>query len=216
MLDLGAGTGRLTRELAAVAGRVVAVEIDPRLAAGLRGRWPNVDVVAGDATAIELPREPFRVVANIPFHRTGELLRLLLDDPSASLVAADLVVEWGVAVKRSIPWPSSVSSAVWGAYYETTLARRIPRSAFAPPPAVDAGVLAIRRRGRPLVPLAEAEAYRRFVVQGFRHGPRSVVPAGLLDAAAGVRAMARDLDAAAWSSLYAKLRIVDRRRERKP
>jgi 23S rRNA (adenine-N6)-dimethyltransferase len=202
VLDLGAGTGRLTRELAAVARRVVAVELDPRLAHRLAGRWANVDVLEADATAIALPREPFRVVANIPFDRTGELLRLLLDDATTPLVRADLVVEWGAAVKRALPWPSSVANAVWGAFYEPSLARRLPRSSFSPAPAVDAGVLVLRRREEPLVPLAEARAYRAFVARGFRHGLRSVVPRSIRAEAAG--ALPRDLDAPAWAALFAR------------
>jgi 23S rRNA (adenine-N6)-dimethyltransferase len=196
VLDLGAGSGRLTCALAAAARRVIAVELDPRLARGLRGRWDNVEVVEGDATALRLPDEPFRVVANIPFDRTNELLRLLLDDPATRLVRADLVVEWGVAVKRALPWPSTVNGVVWGAFYEASLARRLPRHVFSPAPAVDAGLLVVRRRARPLVRDAEASAFRRYVARGFRHGPASV--AGRC--ARGIQA--RDLDAAAWASLF--------------
>ena len=42
VVDLGAGTGRLTSELARSARRVLAVELDPHLADGLRGHWTNV------------------------------------------------------------------------------------------------------------------------------------------------------------------------------
>ena len=45
VVDLGAGTGRLTAELARAASRVLAVELDPGLASGLGGRWENVDVL---------------------------------------------------------------------------------------------------------------------------------------------------------------------------
>ena len=55
------------------------------------------------------------------------------------------------------------------------VARRLPRSAFTPPPAVDAGVLVFRRRPQPLVPAERAAAYHRFVADGFRRGLSSVV-----------------------------------------
>ena len=98
VVDIGAGSGRLTDELARVARHVIAIELEPRLASGLRGRWPNVDVVCGDALAAALPDEPFRVVANIPFAHTSTLLHKLLDDPQLPLERADMIVQWGVAV----------------------------------------------------------------------------------------------------------------------
>jgi 23S rRNA (adenine-N6)-dimethyltransferase len=186
VLDLGAGSGRLTAELARVCRRVVAVELDPQLAEHLRSRrWKNVDVFEGDATTVELPREPFRVVANLPFSRTNDLLHLLLDDPRTPLVRADLVVEWGVAVKRAVPWPSSVSGVLWSATYEISISRRLPPGAFEPPPSVSAGVLVFRRRDAPLVSPEHGPAYHRFVARGFRHGSH-----------------ARDLDAYQWASRF--------------
>jgi 23S rRNA (adenine-N6)-dimethyltransferase len=173
VVDLGAGTGRLTAELARAASRVLAVELDPGLASGLGGRWENVDVLQADARTVEFPAEPFSVVANLPFHGTNEILRNLLDDPRVLLERADLVVEWGVAVKRALPWPSTVNSVVWGAWYSTRVARRLPGHAFEPRPKTDAAVLVFERRAQPLVPLAQAAGYRRFVAHGFRHGDRA-------------------------------------------
>jgi 23S rRNA (adenine-N6)-dimethyltransferase len=193
VLDLGAGTGRLTAELARAARRVVAVELDPRLAHRLRGRWENVAVVEADAREVELPCERFRVVANLPFAHTTAILRHLLDDPSVPLVRADLVVEWGVALKRSLPWPSTFNDVVWGAWYSTTLERRLPRAAFQPQPAVDAGVLVVARRSRPLVPEACARDYRRFVARGFRRGRIALV-----------RKEPRHIDPHEWAQLFAR------------
>jgi 23S rRNA (adenine-N6)-dimethyltransferase len=168
VVDLGAGTGRLTAELARAARRVIAVELDPRLAERLNGRWRNVEVLRADARTVELPREPFSVVANLPFAGTNEILRHLLDDPSVPLERADLVVEWGVAVKRALPWPSTVNGVVWGAWYSTRVARRLPRHAFEPKPNADAAVLVFERRAESLVPPRRAREYRRFVANGFR------------------------------------------------
>ena len=195
MLDLGAGSGRLTAELAQVARHVIAVELDRRWAERLRARWANVDVACADAAAFELPREPFRVVANLPFDGTAAILRHLLDDPSVPLVRADVIVEWGVAVKRALPWPSTVNDVLWGAWYSTAVARRLPRTAFDPPPSVDAGVLVIQRRAHPLVPEERWKSYRRFVAGGFRRGHRGL----------GGRA-ARDLDAHQWAGLFSRSR----------
>jgi 23S rRNA (adenine-N6)-dimethyltransferase len=204
VLELGAGSGRLTSELARVARRAVAVELDPRWADALRDRWPNVDVVEADAAEIAFPNEPFKVVANLPFDRTTDFLRLLFDDPLTALLRADLIVEWGVALKRGIPWPSTVNGVAWGAFYETTIARRVPRLAFDPPPAVDAGVLVFRRRASPLVPREMADTYRRFIARAFRHGVGSVAPAYEVRRIAGAGARARDLDAHQWAALFTR------------
>ena len=181
VLDLGAGSGRLTAELSAVARHVVAVELDRRWTAQLQGRWENVEVVRADAASVPLPCEPFRVVANLPFHRATAILRHLLDDPSVPLVRADLIVEWGMALKRALPWPSTLNDVLWGAWYTTSLARRLPRSAFEPRPSVDAGVLVVERRRHPLVPEARWLSYRSLGVTG--RAPR-------------------DLDAHQWAALF--------------
>jgi 23S rRNA (adenine-N6)-dimethyltransferase len=160
------------------------------LAERLRGRWEHVEVVECDAAAVELPREPFRVVANLPFDRTTAIFRHLLDDPCVPLVRADLIVEWGVAVKRALPWPSTFNDVAWGAWNAVSLARRLPRSCFEPRPSVDAGVLVFTRRARPLVPVELALQYRRFVAQGFRRGRGRG------------EALPRDLDAHQWAELF--------------
>jgi 23S rRNA (adenine-N6)-dimethyltransferase len=202
VLDIGAGSGRLTAELARRARRVVAIELDQRWAAHLRGRWPNVDVVEADMLEAALPGEPFRVVANLPFDGTTEILRRLLDDPRVPLVRADLVVEWDVARKRACPWPSTLNGVLWSAWYRFSLLRRLPASAFVPPPAVDAGVLAVERRILPLVDEAAWSDYRRFVAAGFRRGPRSVAPGHVLRSVGAARAYARELDAYQWARLF--------------
>jgi len=103
VLEIGAGSGIPTRELADPARRVVAIELDPQWAARLRQErdsHPRVRILEGDALRLDLPEEPFRVIASVPFNRTTAILHHLLDD-AAHLVRADLIVQWEVARKRT-------------------------------------------------------------------------------------------------------------------
>jgi 23S rRNA (adenine-N6)-dimethyltransferase len=207
VLDLGAGTGVLTRALARTGARVVAVELDPALAAQLRLRFP--EVLEDDILRVDLPAEPFRVVANLPFSDGTAILRRLLD-PRVPLVTADVIVEWGLAKKRTAVWPSTRLSVEWGAWFELTLVRRLPRCCFVPPPAVDAALIRAARREGPLVPPDRAREYQRFVELGFRGGLRAVLAPRQLKRSATELGFARDarprdLDAGQWAGLWRRV-----------
>ena len=215
-LDLGAGGGALTRALADARARVRAVELDPAALRKLEARFgadPRVEVVAGDATLVPLPKEPFAVVANLPFAAGTAILRRLLGDPCLPLTQLDAIVEWGLAAKRAAVWPSTLLGCTWGAWYELSIVRRVPRTCFAPPPSVDAAVLRATRRPEPLVPPAEAAAYAAMLQRAFaaRRPLDRVLPRGLVHRAAlelgfDPHAGARDLDVRQWPELYAAVR----------
>jgi 23S rRNA (adenine-N6)-dimethyltransferase len=200
VLDLGAGRGIITRALRDVGARVVAVELDAHVLGDLRQL--GVEVVRADARAVQLPREPFRVVANLPFAAGTAILRRLLDDPRTPLLSCDAIVEWGLATKRAAVWPSTLTSVYWGAWYELTVARRVPRACFAPPPSVDAAVLRAVRRAEPLVPVLDAGDYRTFLQCAF--GDKRVPQAHTFATQLGFdpHARGRDLDARQWAALY--------------
>ena len=162
VLDLGAGSGMLTSALTRAGARVTAVEIDAQLCAVLRRRFDVV--VEGDALRVPLPREPFKVVANLPFEGATGILRRLLH-PGVPLLRADVIVEWGLATKRAAVWPSTQLGTLWAASHELSVTRHLPRAAFVPPPSVDAGVLRIVRRSDPLVAPGDLRAYGAFLAR---------------------------------------------------
>lgn len=208
VLEIGAGSGRLTRELAHAAQRVLAVEVDPVWARRLSGRFEHdsrVTVVEADALDLPLPAEPFRVVANLPFRHTNALLRRFFDDPRVPLLRADLIVQWGSAKKRTAVWPSTMLGALWGAWWTFRIDRRLAAACFEPAPSVDAGLLVVARRDPPLVPVSDRAVYGDFVRRGFRGGLRSVAPARQLRRMAR-RADPRDLDAHQWAALFHAVR----------
>jgi len=215
VLDLGAGRGIITAALRDAGARVVAVELDDDLTVALRDRFAEVRVIHGDATRVALPREPFAVVANLPFASGTAILRRLLDDPAVPVRRVDAIVEWGLAEKRARVWPSTQLSCYWGAWHELSVVRRIPRSAFAPPPSVDAAVFRAVRRPQPLVPPGQAADYLGLLRLGFsadaplrRRLPRGVVHRLAHELGFAPDAAARDLDALQWAALHRALASV--------
>ncbi|HEX4744357.1 MAG TPA: rRNA adenine dimethyltransferase family protein, partial [Candidatus Limnocylindria bacterium] len=99
VLEVGPGPGVLTRELAAHARTVTAVEVDPRmvrvLADTLADR-PNATVVQADALAVDLfavgPR-PTRIVANLPYQITSPLVMRFIGDARRPPLVVVLVQE---------------------------------------------------------------------------------------------------------------------------
>lgn len=225
VVEVGAGRGVITAELARWSASVLAVELDPALAAGLRRRFAgvgNVLVLEGDALSQPFPAEPFRLVANIPFGITGALLRRLAE-PDLPLTRADLVVEAGAARKRARTRPSTLQAVLWAPWYELSVGRGLPASAFEPPPSVGAAVLVVRKRARPLLGVHERASFNAFVARAFgpsgrtlQSGLRGLLTPRQFRRAARELGFPRDalppsLDGPQWVALYSLARELSRR-----
>jgi 23S rRNA (adenine-N6)-dimethyltransferase len=169
VLDLGAGHGELTEHLARHCRRVIAIESDPHLAKRLELRFsasPNVTVREDDALATRLPREPYKVVSNIPFDITSQLIRRLTSAKYPPLDAYLAVQR--EAAERVFGWPTeTLFGQLIKPWFEPSIVHRFRRTDFRPIPRVDVVFLRLRKRGPPLVPAADAEFYRALVTLGF-------------------------------------------------
>ena len=173
VVELGAGTGRLTRPLAVRAGRVTAIELDPAFADRLRRSFDgeeHVRIVEGDIRTVPMPVPPWRAFGNVPFGLTTPILRRLLDDVAGGPDRADLLLQFEAARKRAAVAPSTLLSLGWQPWWELSFARRIPRLAFEPPPSVDAGLLVIARRRPALLAPSERPAYVAMLRRAFDRG----------------------------------------------
>ena len=163
VLEVGPGLGSLTLGLLEAVERVIAVEIDPRLAAAVRtvaagrGRGGSVHVVVADALAVaDLPGlAPSALVANLPYNVSVPVLLHLLE-VVPSLRRGLVLVQAEVAARlaaRPGTRPYGVPSVKLAWYAEVTEAGAVPRSVFWPVPNVDSGLVRLVRRPPPALPV---------------------------------------------------------------
>jgi 23S rRNA (adenine-N6)-dimethyltransferase len=168
VVEPGAGSGALTMAMARRGADVFAIELDARWSQQLEERAGaltvgRIRVVRGDFLSVRLPSRPYRVVGCPPFGQTTALLRHLLDAPGPHLNRVDLIIQWEVARKRASSPPATLLSTLWAPWWEFHLGPRVPASQFRPVPQVEAGMLTVRRRDPPLLPLAMVRPYAAFV-----------------------------------------------------
>ena len=174
-LEIGPGAGALTLPLAARAGRVIAVELDARLAEGLRASAPaNVAIVGGDALEVDLAAlatERCRLVGNLPYYVSSPLLRRILDLRDR---IADVHVMLQEEVARRIASPPGskeygILSVMYGAWAQVDVPLTFPPGAFQPPPRVSSAVLRARFGQAPPVPIADPRALEKLLHRAFAH-----------------------------------------------
>ena len=153
VVEIGPGPGTLTAELAAVARRVIAIEIDrdliPRLRESVAG---NVEIVEGDALEAEWPAGRSHVVGNLPYNVATPLLKRFIEH-RAHIHAVTVMVQKEVA-ERLIAKPSTHEYgplSVLIQYYATVkYGFTVAPGSFNPRPKVDSAV--IRLDWKPDVP----------------------------------------------------------------
>ena len=159
-----------------------AVELDAKLARYLRrelGGVPAFELLEADALEVHprecFPGQPFKLVANIPYHITSPLLHSFLEGdrpPELSVLLVQLEVAERVA---SPPGGMSYLSVFVQNVTDAEIVARVPAAAFEPAPKVDSAVLRLRRRAQPPVPPGEGrDVFYRVVQAAFRQRRKQV------------------------------------------
>lgn len=171
VLEVGPGTGTLTELLVEKAGQVIAVEFDQTLAAQLRTREfaTKLQIVSEDILKFDLTTLPvdYKVVANIPYYLTSNLIRLLSESPNRASKVVILIQKEVAERVAAAPGNMSLLSVSAQFYWEVLLGLEVPARAFTPPPKVDSRVLVLQRRPQPLFPDVDEKQFFRLVKAGF-------------------------------------------------
>lgn len=180
MIEIGAGVGVLTAELARRADKVVCIEIDSRLLPILDetlAEFDNIKIVNEDVLKVDLhkliseefPDMPVAVCANLPYYITSPIIMSLLESrlPISSLT----VMVQKEAAQRICAQPGSrevgaVSIAV-RYYCEPKVLFQVSRGSFMPSPDVDSTVIRLDIRKEPAVAVDVEENFFKVVKAAF-------------------------------------------------
>jgi len=177
VLEIGPGRGALTEHLARKAGRLVLIEYDHALAAGLQALYadnPRVTVVDADILAVDLAAllgdgAGWKVVANLPYNistavlfrlqevrdRLSRMILMLQKEVGDRLVAAPDCSDYGV------------TTVLLGLWFDMRREFIVPPGCFHPRPKVDSAVLRFVPLPGPRVPVGDEEIFRRVVKGAF-------------------------------------------------
>ncbi len=168
VLEIGPGRGSLTAVLAGRAGTVVAIERDHDLLTGLQESFPGIDLVAGDALALDwhdvVGHSDFLVIGNIPYNITSPLLDKALTPPRPRRCVFLVQREVGDRIVAQLGNKTYGALSVGiQAVARAEVVFRVPAGAFQPPPKVDSVVLRLTPLDVPLVDDAVLSVFRAAV-----------------------------------------------------
>jgi len=178
VVEIGAGIGVLTKDIAQSARRVIAVEIDPQLVTALQEQLDghdNVEISSGDilkfdfALIAEQYKTKVKVIGNIPYNISSPVIFHLLS--YRSVISDFTLMLQKEVVERLVAPPDNksygVPSVILQMFAAVEKVLDVPATCFYPRPKVESAVISGAFRERPLVALADEEFFIKLVKAAF-------------------------------------------------
>lgn len=152
------------------AGRVCAVEVDAYLATRLaESMAARAEIVCEDFRTFALPSEPYKVVSNVPYGITTDIVKKLIAAPRPPSDAW-LIVQRELA-ERLCGRPYT-NETLWSLRlkpgWHVEIVERIKRTDFEPAPRVESVLMWLSHRGRSLLSAGERRIYLRMITTAYR------------------------------------------------
>jgi 16S rRNA (adenine1518-N6/adenine1519-N6)-dimethyltransferase len=184
-IEIGAGHGEMTEQLASTGVPVHAIELDAGLAASLKGlakRFPNLEIISEDILKADISKiasgRRARIYGNLPYYITSPILHHLF--ASAEIIdEIHIVIQHEVAL-RLVARPGTRDygylSVLTQYYSRPELVLEIPRGAFRPPPEVGSALVTLRFPGtRAKLPGLDESQFLDFVKLCFSQKRKTLV-----------------------------------------
>lgn len=189
VIEIGPGIGVLTVELAEIAKKVIAIELDERLRPILAKTledYPNASVIFSDVLKLDLKKlieEQFKdckrvtICANLPYYITSPIIMSLLEN-RLNVESITVMVQKEAAERLCAKIPSRDVGAVTLAaafYAERELLFGVPRGSFTPSPNVDSAVIQFKIKQMPDTKVSDEKMLFRLIRGAFEHRRKTLV-----------------------------------------
>lgn len=193
VLEVGPGTGNLTKKLSEKAGKVIAIEKDRRLIGELKSLFKenkNVEIIEGDVLKINFEdlkiTEDYKIVGNIPYYITGKLFKIIFEKwlypPNffkekvrrARPKLVVLTIQKEVAQRITAKPPKMNLLAVSVQFFtEPKIIGYISKQNFRPRPKVDSAIIKLTPKEK--LPTGDIEKFFKVIRAGFSNKRKLLV-----------------------------------------
>lgn len=152
VVEIGAGSGVITSALAHRVHQVIAIEPEPATAIKLRENLKkrgidNITIIEKDFRDFELPKEPYKIFSNPPFHLSSEILHKLIEaEHPPEAIYLILQKQFALKLLNNTRHYTSKLGFLLTKDYETKIRLPLKTSDFTPPPGVPCVFFEAKRR----------------------------------------------------------------------
>ncbi len=185
VLEIGPGEGVLTQKLLETGAHVISIEKDDRLIPELQKRFAKeislkqLELIHADVLDVgitHITKNKYKLVANIPYYITGQIIRMFLESdrqPSEMTLLIQKEVADRIVARDGKESLLSLSVKIFG---EPKISRLVGRGAFTPQPNVDSAVINIENISKEKLEDLKEELFFKVIHAGFAHKRKQLLP----------------------------------------
>lgn len=192
VIEIGPGLGTLTSRLLEKAGKVICVELDPKMVKIIKDRfklYENIDIINEDVLKIDLNKlitqnkneniKSAKVVANLPYYITTPIIMKLLEE-KLDIDSITVMIQKEVAQRlATIPGEKDTGSITYTIWYytEPKIVLEVPKNSFIPEPEVTSSVIKFDILKKPRIDVLDEKIFFKIIKVAFMQKRKTLVNA---------------------------------------
>lgn len=192
VIEIGPGLGTLTSKLVEKAGKVICVELDPKMVHIITERfklYSNIEIINQDVLKLDLNKvikenktekiKKVKVVANLPYYITTPIIMKLLEE-KLEIESITVMIQKEVAQRlAAIPGDKETGSITYTVWYYTNpkIVLEVPNSSFIPEPEVTSNVIKFEVLKEPRIKLKDEKLFFKIIKTAFMQKRKTLVNA---------------------------------------